>query len=219
MSVSDALERVLADMRRRLDDDPETAAVREAAAEAVSDAEESDQSLEGTDVDALVTAYRERFAEEVDVGGTPADHSEASAVDDADAADRTENTVSSDETNETEADEGGGTGRAGDPERDEPRRVTRVAHFRDSVRTAGEWTETVGEIGPGVFDVASDAQTTEGMNAQLAAQFADVDYEVQSYTLGPDDRHPSWTQIRVTEQFDPSRLPRDVTIRKVEDVP
>ena len=100
-----------------------------------------------------------------------------------------------------------------------PRRIDRVAHFRDSVRTAREWTETTDRVGPGVFDVASDAQTTDGMDAQLAARFEDVDYEVRSYTLGPDDRHPSWTQIRVSESFDPSDLPGDVMLRKVEDVP
>ena len=105
------------------------------------------------------------------------------------------------------------------PGESQTRRVSRVAHFRDSVRTAGEWQEVEDAIGPGVFDVASDAQTTDGMNAQLATQFADVDYEVRSYTLGPDDRHPSWTQIWVSEPFDPSKLPESMTIRKVEDVP
>lgn len=98
-------------------------------------------------------------------------------------------------------------------------RVTRVAHFRDTVRTAGEWSERRDRIGPGLFDVASDARTTEGMDAQLAAHFADADYEVLSYTLGPDERHPSWTQIVLSEPIDPSRLPADVTIRKVEDHP
>ena len=98
-------------------------------------------------------------------------------------------------------------------------RVTRVAHFRDTVRTAGEWTAARDSIGPGLFDVASDALTTREMDAQLAEYFEDADYEVQSYTLGPDDRHPSWTQILLSEPVDPSNLPTDLTIRKVEDHP
>ena len=213
MTVSDALERVLADMRRRLGDDPDAAAIREAAAGAVRDGDESEQSFEETDVDALVEAYREQFVEEADdEDEVPADHTESGVVDAAGAADHTEEAPSSEGAD-------GETGRPYDSERDKPRRIDRVAHFRDSVRTAGEWTEIAGRIGPGVFDVGSDAETTDGMDAQLAAQFEDVDYKVQSYTLGPDDRHPSWTQIRVSEPFDPSNLPEDVTIRKVEDVP
>ena len=213
MTVSDALERVLADMRRRLGDDPDAAAIREAAAEtdfaAVGDGSNSGRSLEEVDVDTLVTAYRDTYTganegegEGEAEGEGPADHTESTAQQ-GDAAGMAEG--------DTERPHGSGW--------EEKHRVTRVAHFRDSVRTAGEWTETAGRIGPGVFDVASDAQTTNGMDDQLAAQFADVDYEVQSYTLGPDDRHPSWTQIRVAEPFDPSKLPQDVTIRKVEDVP
>lgn len=210
MTVSDAPERVLADMRRRLGDDPDAAAIREAAAEAVSGGDESDRSLDATDVDALVAAYRERFVTgdvEIDV---PAD--------DVGAADHSEEVPSSEGTNGTGAGGDAETGRPRDSE-ERPRRINRVAHFRDSVRTAGEWTVTTGRIGPGLFDVASDARTTEGMDERLDAYFGDVDYEVRSYTIGPDDRHPSWTQIHLAEPVDPSRLPDDMTIRKVEDYP
>lgn len=115
----------------------------------------------------------------------------------------------------------GETDRRREDASDEPRarRVARVAHFRDTVRTAAEWRAATDAVGPGVFDVASDAQTTEEMDARLAAQFDDADYEVQSYTVGPDDRHPSWVQLRLSESVDPSHLPDDLTIRKVEDTP
>ena len=221
MTVSDALERVLADMRRRLGDDPDAAAIREAAAEtdfaAVGDGSNSGRSLEEVDVDTLVAAYRDTYtgANEGEGEGEsederPVDHTESTAQQ-GNAAGPQEGDVDAGADADTDRPHGAGW--------EEKHRVTRVAHFRDSVRTAGEWTETAGRIGPGVFDVASDARTTDGMDDQLAAQFADVDYEVRSYTLGPDDRHPSWTQILVTEPFDPSKLPQDVTIRKVEDVP
>ncbi len=224
MTVSDAPEVVLADMRRRLGDDPDAAAIREAATEAVGDGDESDRPLDGTDVDALVAAYREQFVTGDAADDVPADHTEA-AVDDVGAADHSEEGPSAegagtngDGADGDDADGGGETSRP--PASEElPRRIDRVAHFRDSVRTAGEWTVTTGRIGPGLFDVASDARTTEGMDERLDAYFGDVDYEVRSYTLGPDDRHPSWTQIHLAEPVDPSRLPDDLTVRKVEDYP
>lgn len=225
MTESDVLERALADMRRRLGDDPDAAAIREAAAEtdlaAGGDGSNAGRSLEAVDVDTLAEAYRAAYAagDADDESEVPADHTESVEVDHAGTADHTEATAQSGDAVGTTVDADDVSDRPRGAEWEEQHRVTRVAHFRDSVRTAREWTETAGRIGPGVFDVASDAQTTEGMNDQLAAQFADVDYEVKSYTLGPDDRHPSWTQIRVTEPFDPSKLPQDVTIRKVEDVP
>lgn len=221
MTESDALYRVLADMRRRLGDDPDPEAVREAAAETdvaaaldEVDAEESDReaSPEHLSVDRLAAAYRATFATDADAadGPTVGDHTETAA--NADAGDHTETAATVEGTDDAARFAGASTGST-------PHRVGRVAHFRDTVRTVAEWRAASDAIGPGVFDVASDARTTEGMDTQLTAHFEGVDYEVRSYTLGPDDRHPSWTQIRLSEPVDPSGLPDDLTIRKVEDTP
>ena len=97
------------------------------------------------------------------------------------------------------------------------RRSSRVAHFRDTVQSAAEWAETTDHLGPGVFEVANAGRTTQAVDAFLDAHLSNVAYEVQSYSLGEDDRHPSWVRIALREPCDPSRLPEDATVRRLAD--
>ena len=97
------------------------------------------------------------------------------------------------------------------------RRSSRVSHFRDTVQSAAEWRETSDALDPGVFEVANAGRTTQAVDAYLDDHLSNVSYEVRSYTLGVDDRHPSWVQITLHEPCDVSRFPDDTIVRRIAD--